>query len=63
MNVQQAKWRYGILQPPARGQDPNRTRAMQELRTSIMSLSAGAKPDLILIILSSDDKVFYAALK
>lgn len=63
MNVQQAKWRYGILQPPPRGQDPNRTRAMQELRTSLTTLSEGVKPDLVLIILSSDDKVFYAAVK
>lgn len=63
MDVRQAKWRYGVLNATPRRQDPKRTRSMADLRTSIMGLSAGAKPDLIMVILSSDDKVFYAALK
>lgn len=61
MGVENTKWKYDVLRPPPRQSDPSRDQAFAMLQQSLRALPG--RPDLVLILLSNDDKVFYAGIK
>ena len=60
MRTANAKWQYAYAPLPSRREDPNRDRAMRKIEETLKSMK---KPDIVLVILSSDDKVIYSGIK
>jgi hypothetical protein len=61
MNITNNKWRFDVVRPPSRDRDPERRQAIDMLDAALRKLPG--RPALALIVLSNDDKVFYAMLK
>jgi eukaryotic translation initiation factor 2C len=60
MRTANAKWQYAYANLPSRREDPNREKAIRKIEETLKSMK---KPDIVLVILSSDDKVIYSGIK